>query len=354
MTKEEVLSSINDHLAKFGGRISGYNSSKHRDQINWLNDHFKDTEIASSHYVEKAYVLLHDDVIEHCSTCGKKSVFGNFNLGYRSKTCNECAHQNSKFAMLGRQKNENSPHVKVTKTCLHCNKEFSFDSRLLNRTIDRTFCSKRCATLHKWSIMSDEKKSDILLKTNSTNLDRYDDKWVVNSEHSREKTQEKLGVRYSFQSKSIYDKAVESHLKNTGYVYPLQNPKTLQKMKDTRRERYGSMLVPCYRHKEYVMPSGKKVKVQGYEDRALDLLLDRFGESEVFVGRKAIEEQIGRVTYVNDGITHSYYPDIYVRSANTIYEVKSRYTYDVNERINLLKAEACVNLGMGFEFIIFD
>lgn len=50
--------------------------------------------------------------------------------------------------------------------------------------------------------------------------------------------------------------------------------------------------------------------------------------------------------------THKYYLDFYVKSTNTVYEVKSTYTYNNELNKNLLKQYACINKGLNFEFLI--
>lgn len=49
-----------------------------------------------------------------------------------------------------------------------------------------------------------------------------------------------------------------------------------------------------------------------------------------------------------------YIPDIYVKSTDTIYEVKSQYTYEIHLDDNLRKQEACLKTGHKFEFMILD
>ena len=107
-----------------------------------------------------------------------------------------------------------------------------------------------------------------------------------------------------------------------------------------------------YTSKEYVMPSGQKVLVQGYEDRALDTLLEKYDESDILVDRRDIRERIGQITYELESKTHQYIPDIYIISENRVIEVKSDWTYHINEAVNLLKRDAVLAKGISFEFMI--
>lgn len=48
------------------------------------------------------------------------------------------------------------------------------------------------------------------------------------------------------------------------------------------------------------------------------------------------------------------FPDIYIPSENKIIEVKSKYTFEVNQKVNLLKEKSMKDAGFNFEFIILD
>jgi hypothetical protein len=51
-------------------------------------------------------------------------------------------------------------------------------------------------------------------------------------------------------------------------------------------------------------------------------------------------------------ILRNYFPDIYIKSTNTIIEVKSQWTFDNWKEKNLAKEQACLQQGFNFEFII--
>jgi hypothetical protein len=192
-------------------------------------------------------------------------------------------------------------------------------------------------------------------KTNKTNVEKYKDPWVVNSKYTRNITKEKLGVEYPFQDPKIIKKCKDTLYENTGYTNPLKNPKTLKKMLNTKIERYGDLLIPMSKYKEFKMPSGKIVKVQGNESYGLNILLEKYNETDIFVGRKNIENEIGQIHYIGkDNRQHIYYPDIYIKSQNKIYEVKSNFTYKIHKEINELKKQSVIEKNIEFEFMIID
>lgn len=106
------------------------------------------------------------------------------------------------------------------------------------------------------------------------------------------------------------------------------------------------------RYKEFVLPSGLVVKLQGYEPQVLDYLLTLYDESDIILTVKNIHTYIGRIFYTQENIKRSYYPDFYIKSINTIIEVKSTYTFKKHIEKNLLKERACLDAGFNFKFII--
>lgn len=106
------------------------------------------------------------------------------------------------------------------------------------------------------------------------------------------------------------------------------------------------------KYKEFILPSGKVIKLQGYEPYVLSDLLKIYKDEDIVTGVKNINQYIGRIFYTQDKIKRSYYPDFYIKSTNTIVEVKSTYTFKKHEEKNLLKKQACIDAGFNFEFII--
>lgn len=105
-----------------------------------------------------------------------------------------------------------------------------------------------------------------------------------------------------------------------------------------------------YVFKNYKMPSGNNIRIQGYEDIALDELVKKYKESDIITERKKIPV----IKYNLKNKTLTYYPDIYIVSENKIIEVKSTWTYNKNLIKNIHKALAARKLGYLFEFWICD
>ena len=106
-------------------------------------------------------------------------------------------------------------------------------------------------------------------------------------------------------------------------------------------------------YKKIILPSGQYVNLQGYEPVVLMDLLVKYSEENIIMGVKNINNALGFITYIQDGKIHKYFPDFYIKSTNTIIEVKSEWTYKKQEIKNQLKRQACLDRGFNFEFAIF-
>lgn len=205
-------------------------------------------------------------------------------------------------------------------------------------------------------------------KSKKTCQEKYDIDHPGESKEFHEKiskTQEnKYGGR-GWKSETT-NKKIKAKLKeNYGVEHPMQSDAIKKRIEDTCIERYGSashmhntdifnnFLKSVYKTKQYILPSGKCIKVQGYENIALDYLFKMgYQENDLIIKPKQIDKQIGKIFYIKLEKQHRYYPDIYIKSENKIIEVKSTYTYENRKDINLLKQRACLDKGLQFEFLI--
>lgn len=135
----------------------------------------------------------------------------------------------------------------------------------------------------------------------------------------------------------------------------------LKKYEETCIERYAvrnsSQHPPVFekifksltRRKLYEFLSGKKIFVQGWEPYAIDYLLSEFSEDDLYFGK-----DIPRINYIyTDNKEHIYFPDMYIKSIDTIVEVKSTYTYNMDLEKNFNKFKATL-INYNLKVMIYD
>jgi hypothetical protein len=251
---------------------------------------------------------------------------------------------------------------------------------------------------------------EIMEKTKKSNLEKYGVEHTLQVKEIREKgnatMMERYGVNHAIQSNTIKEKRVETNRERFGADSALQNPDILQKRKDTNMERYGTDEVlkmhsvqeqikntmtdkygaanplqcpsikkkrddtceekygdkdimhnadifekvakSAYKRREFTLPSGTIIKLQGYEDVAMRVLLETYTETDIITDIKLMP----KFMYEFEGKNHRYYPDIYIPSEKRIIEVKSTYTYKKYEEKNKCKQKQVIDDGYIFHFWI--
>ena len=182
-------------------------------------------------------------------------------------------------------------------------------------------------------------------------------------EHERRKIKsclEKHNVTNIMHLKEYKDKVNESWFKNYG-GHPKKNKEVQDKWKETCLQKYGGhpnqntevqakSEATAYCYKDYMMPSGKVIKYQGYENLALNDLINIYDENDIILGRAYIPT----IEYYIDNLKHVYFPDIFIRSENKIIEVKSEWTIKLKRGNIEEKALATINAGYKYEIWVYN
>lgn len=254
------------------------------------------------------------------------------------------------------------------------------------------------------------KTEEMKNKVKETNMRNHGVEHTLQVQEIRDKGKETMVLRYgtehAIQNEEIKQKRVETNILRFGYENALQNPEILQKRRETNlviygteevlqspeiqykiretmteeygapnplqceeikakkdktcEERYGDKDImknaeifekvakAAFKKKEYILPSGKSVTYQGYENVALDELLETINEDDITNDVKLMPKFI----YEFNNKKHRYYPDIYIPSQKRIIEVKSEYTYNKQLEQNHCKREQVIKDGYTFEFWI--
>lgn len=195
-------------------------------------------------------------------------------------------------------------------------------------------------------------------KNRQTKLKKYGNKSYNNPQKNKETSLRKYGTEHHLQNKTILDKLEETNLRKYG-VRQLFSSENFR-LKSVR-EKYGVdnvMQIPeviekqqknAFKRKEYILPSGNIIYLQGYENLAFDLLLSNYNENDL-IHRKG---DVPNIFYLKNSTKHRYYPDIYIPKENLIIEVKSVYHFYNQYDLNMSKRQACFDNNYYFLFIIF-
>jgi hypothetical protein len=175
--------------------------------------------------------------------------------------------------------------------------------------------------LKKYGVEHPSKCKEIKLKKVNTCLDMY-------------------GVEYQFQSEDIKDKSKSTWLKKYGVENPCQNSNIFEKR-----------LKSSYSKKNYTLPSGKIVSVQGYEPYALDELVKINNEDDIKVGAANVPE-----IWYNDeiGKKHRYYVDVFILSQNKCIEVKGINLMKLDKNTIFIKQKAVKDAGYICEIWVYN
>lgn len=200
-------------------------------------------------------------------------------------------------------------------------------------------------TLEKYGVENANQSEEIKYKIKKTNLEKYGCEYGLQNEKVKEKRRvsnlEKYGFENSLQREEVKEKSKKTTMEKYGVEHPSQNKYIMEKMTKN-----------MYRSKEYILPSGNIIQIQGYENYALDELLQKEGiyEDDIIIGCNNVP-----TIWYNDetGKKHRHYVDIYIPSQNRCIEVKSTWTAKLNEHNIFLKQTAGKLLGYKYEIWIY-
>jgi hypothetical protein len=154
--------------------------------------------------------------------------------------------------------------------------------------------------------------------------------------------EDKYGSEYFVKSETFKKMMIEKY----GTLHALQVP-----------EFFHKMIKSCFSKKKYIFKNGREIEVMGYENIAIDYLLNKKDnvlkrniiEDEVLVG-----EDVPVFDYLDDdNKKRKYYPDIYIKNTKLILEVKSFYTFNYNPRLNYLKFKQVQKDGYDLKVLIY-
>jgi hypothetical protein len=228
---------------------------------------------------------------------------------------------------------------------------------------------KKETNLERYGVENPMQNKEIRDKTEQTNLERYGYNCGLQNEEVKAKVKqtnlERYGFEYGFQNEEIKAKIVQTCLDKYGVKHITQFKEFRDKTKQTNLERYGveyvcqnpdilEKSIKCmYKFKDYIMPSGQILQIQGYEHYALDYLLqtENICEDDIITGCK----NVPTIWYNDiDGKKRRHFVDIFIPNQNRCIEVKSTWTAHINNATIFLKQLAAKELGYNYEIWIYD
>jgi hypothetical protein len=297
--------------------------------------HLRKNNLTYQQYYEQ-YVT---GIVELCD-CSNPKTFYQKTLSYAT-TCGDpvCVGKQvstTKKSWTRAQKQRDSKN-KSAAAALHTDND-------IKQTVDKarqTFM-KRYGV--EWGTQSDRHKD----KSKKTKLERYGNEYYANSKQTSKSWQAKTADDIDV----IVNKRRATCLDRFGVENAFLKPEV--KTNSAKSNSLG---------REFTLPSGRVIRIRGYEDIAITKLLETYIEDQLIVDNRMKIYSLPVFTY-NDKSKHNlrYYPDIYIAHENKIIEVKSRWWWDGNginkykNRLakNLNKRKAVLNAGYNYEVWLFE
>lgn len=295
------------------------------DTVLKLTEFLKDDVILS----ERLYCIVNDITNPVLCECGKAVRFKQMSFGY------------FKFCSAKCSANSETKKAKIIETNIKkygCENVFQIETSKRNRAL---FYSNP----NRVKASEDKRKRSLVEKYNVQTFEEADELRRIDAQRGK---LEKYGnphfnnrpkANLTRDEKKMVHKLSETCLIRFGVPSAMQYEAIFNKKQEA-----------SFKKKEYIFPSGKEVKIQGYENLALDILLEDHNEDDIIV-----EKGLPEIWYYDsEGVKRRYYPDIFIKSTNTLIEVKSDFTMKSNFYINLLKAHYSKMNGFAFKFMIFN
>lgn len=134
----------------------------------------------------------------------------------------------------------------------------------------------------------------------------------------------------------------------------------VEKREKTNMERYGvkhvmqdkATFIKSFRYYNAIIQGRTFECLQGWEDIGIEFIINKYQLStdQIFTN---VCDECPSISYKDKEKNHIYYPDIYVPAINTLFEIKSEYTYKANKRINDIKQKYSKIAGYNHKLLIF-
>ena len=278
---------------------------------------------------EAIYWILHDlkeEPLATCPTCSKRYRGGYYSIteGYHfgDRCSHVCRSRDPEYAaklaasILDRYGHKNNMHGVETRA------------------------KTKQKWIEKYGVEVPTQAEEIKAKVRATNQRRRGVDWPAQDKLVWEKYEATMLERYGVNNGFKHENIKKTMLERYGVEHCMQNPeifrKTLRGLKST---------------KQGTFPSGQTYTYQGYENVAVQKLLEFVNEDEMLVGDPT---KLPVIEYLNPVKEKNcrYFPDIWIPHLNLIVEVKSTWTMKRQMQENMAKHNAALRLGFKHEIWI--
>lgn len=321
----------------------------------------------------KSLNKLHKQRNFGCRICAKKMQFDRIKNTMLQKYGVEYAAQSDIF------KDKMKASMLEKYGVEHPNKSEEIKEKIKKTNLERYGCEyglqneavkekRKITNLEKYGVENPLQREEIKEKHKATCLKKYGVEHVSQSDTFKTKIKntnlEKYGIEYFTQTDIMKDKTKQTVLNKYGVDHISKVSEFRENCKKTCLQKYGveyAMQCPeviennikrSYYFKEYKMPSGKVIKIQGYENYALDeLIKNNINETDIITGAKNVPE----IWYLADGEKERrHFVDIFIPSQNKCIEVKSTWTFKKQKDIVFLKQIKAKEMGYLYEIWVYD
>lgn len=152
------------------------------------------------------------------------------------------------------------------------------------------------------------------------------------------------GVKDAQKQPKLHAKKRQAYFKKYGVYNPMQRPEIFEKSRKA-----------SFKYKNITIFGRDFKNLQGYESYGINYIINTHPTLNVNDINAGERSQIPSIWYTDsNNVSRIHFPDIFVSKLNTFFEVKGKYTFDVNKKQNLLKRQSAILQGYNYIILIFD